>query len=244
MAAEHGWSSVPNWVIRSERLQGAEKWVYISLLNRANAQGRCWPSLKTLVADAGVSKNTVLKTLRSLESKGLIERIARMKNERERDTNVYLIHAWDASQGGGAEIALPGSNESQGVVQMRANPGSNESQEVLPIEVLPNRSTTQERGDVIDVDDVPDGTSRPEPIPDPFILTAQMKSWGSKNTPGLNIAAETKSFVAYWRHGEGKGRRKKNWYMTWQNWMRKQHSQIPASERKPRNVRRFNDLDD
>lgn len=240
MAAEHGWSSVPNWVIRSDRLQGGEKWVYIALLNRANSKGMSWPSLATLAKDVGVSKNTILKTLKSLEDKNLIERTQRRKSGKEFDSNVYLVRAWE----GGAETALGCSASEQGVVQPVNKGGSNESQEVLPTEVLPNRSTTQERGDVIDVDDVPDGTSRPEPISDPFILTAQMKSWASLNAPGLNVVAETKSFVAYWRYGEGKGKRKKNWYMTWQNWMRKQHSQIPASERSRRNVRRFNDFDD
>lgn len=221
MAAEHGWSSVPNWVIRSDRLHGTEKWVYIALLNRANSKGMSWPSLATLAKDVGVSKNTILKTLKSLEDKRLIERTQRRKSSNEFDSNVYLVRAWE----GGAESALGGSSSEQGVVQPVNKGGSNESQEVLPIEVLPNRSTTQERdGDVISVEDVPDGTTRPEPLPDPFILDRRMKAWGASNLPGLDLVTETRTFVTYWRHGEGKGKRKKNWYLTWQNWMRKQHA--------------------
>lgn len=146
-----GWSSVPNWVIRSEKLHGTEKWVYITLLNRANANGECWPSLSTLQKEVGVSKNTILKSLKSLESKGLIDRVRRRSDGVEFASNLYRIHAWQGS----SETALGGSKENQGVVQPLNKGGSNEDQEVLPIEVLPNRSTTQ-------------GGNRAETAPSPF----------------------------------------------------------------------------
>lgn len=139
---ETGWSSVPNWVIRTDKLHGTEKWVYITLLNRANSKGECWPSLATLQKEVGVSKNTVLKTLKSLEEKGLIDRVRRRTSTDEYVSNLYRVHTWEGS----SETALGGSNENQGVVHPLNKGGSNESHEVLPTEVLPNRSTTQGGG--------------------------------------------------------------------------------------------------
>ncbi len=234
-----GWSSVPNWVIRSDKLHGTEKWVYITLLNRANAKGECWPSLSTLQKEVGVSKNTVLKTLRSLENKGLILRLRRRGDGKEYSSNLYRINAWE----GCSEIELGGSNENQGVVQELNKGGSNESQEVLPIEVLPIRSTTQGKnaGEVIEVESVPGGTNTARQVPDPFILTTQMKEWAAKNVHGLDLVSETQEFVAYWRHGEGRGKRKKNWYLTWQNRMKQKYQWLPAEAKKQRKVKVFND---
>src|SRR5690554_3106445 len=91
MADSHGWSSVPNWVIRSDKLHGSEKLLYIALLNRSNSKGECWPSLATLEKEVGVSRNTILKKLRALESKGLIRRVKRKGSDGRDLSNVYKV---------------------------------------------------------------------------------------------------------------------------------------------------------
>lgn len=233
MAADQGWSSVPNWVIRSDKLHGSEKLLYIALLNRANSKGECWPSLATLEKEVGVSNRTVIRLISSLCKKGLVEKVKRTKPGIGKVSNLYRVLAFKESVAS-VTLAPASDNEHQSDGAICQEASDNEHHEVLPSEVLPNRSTTQERdGDVIDVDDVPDGTNQPEPLPDPFILDKRMKDWGASALPGLDLIAETKTFVAYWRHGEGKGKRKKNWYMTWQNWMRKQHKDA-ASGQKPK----------
>ena len=58
---------------REAPLTGARKAVLFALASRANDRGECWPSVKTLVRDAGVSERTVQRTLRELAIDGWIE---------------------------------------------------------------------------------------------------------------------------------------------------------------------------
>lgn len=55
-------------------------------------------------------------------------------------------------------------------------------------------------------------------IPDPFLLTADMRAWAVEKAPGVDIRAETENFVDYWR---GAGKTKADWVATWRTWMRK-----------------------
>lgn len=52
-----------------------EKLVLWAIANRAGKDGRCWPSLKKLAADTGLSLATVKRALSGLEEKGIIRRI-------------------------------------------------------------------------------------------------------------------------------------------------------------------------
>lgn len=139
MSEFEGWSSVPNWVIRSNKLQGSEKLLYIALLNRANSKGECWPSLATLENDSGVTKKTVLRKLEALEVKGLIRRVRRKSPDGRDMSNMYKILPFEE----GVKITPQGVNEHQGRVEPLHTEGVNEHHEVLHTEVLPIRSTTQ-----------------------------------------------------------------------------------------------------
>lgn len=55
-------------------------------------------------------------------------------------------------------------------------------------------------------------------IPDPFMLTAEMRAWGAESAPKVNLKTETESFVDYWR---GEAKTKADWPATWRNWIRR-----------------------
>jgi hypothetical protein len=57
-------------------------------------------------------------------------------------------------------------------------------------------------------------------IPEPFIVTADMRAWAAEETPGLKVDAVTKKFVDYWRAKSGKDATKRDWVATWRNWLR------------------------
>lgn len=253
MVSEHdGWSSVPNWVIRSNTLQGSEKLLYIALLNRANARGECWPSLATLTKEVGVSNRTIMRKLEALEEKGLIRKTKRAKDSLGQISNLYKVLAFQDAHPSDI-LSPPGDNEHVPPGAICHPPSDNEHHEVLPSEVLPNRSTSHEEqrkersefgnsdGEVIQPEDVPDGTTKAESIPTEFLLTEAMKEWAAKNAPGVNVHAATRDFVTYWRFGDGRGKRKKNWVLTWRNHMKKQQSWLPVAEQQPRKVKKFND---
>lgn len=78
-------------------------------------------------------------------------------------------------------------------------------------------------GAVVEVD-LPKGTRSPRGFPNPFTVTRDMREWASLRVPSVDVDEVTQEFVAYWRVGEGAGKRKKNWTLTWQTWLRRVHS--------------------
>lgn len=67
---------------------------------------------------------------------------------------------------------------------------------------------------------IPQGgkNKRKTAIPDPFMLTAEMRAWAASSAPAVSLKIETENFVDYWR---GAGGTKLDWIATWRTWMRK-----------------------
>jgi len=63
--------------------------------------------------------------------------------------------------------------------------------------------------------------SRATRIPEPFIVTKQMREWAAADVPGLNVDAVTRQFVDYWRASSSKTAVKKDWLAAWRYWLRK-----------------------
>ena len=73
-----------------------------------------------------------------------------------------------------------------------------------------------------DIDDVA-APKRGTRIPEPFMLTAEMKAWAVQEVPGLDVTAHTREFVDHWRAASGQSAVKRDWVAAWRNWMRKAH---------------------
>ncbi|GGD33270.1 hypothetical protein GCM10010915_12070 [Microbacterium faecale] len=58
-------------------------------------------------------------------------------------------------------------------------------------------------------------------IPDPFIVTGEMREWAAREVPGLDIDDSTSRFADYWRAESGAKARKLDWIATWRNWLRR-----------------------
>jgi hypothetical protein len=67
-------------------------------------------------------------------------------------------------------------------------------------------------------------------IPEPFIVTAEMRSWAAKEVPGLDVDRATRSFVDYWR-GATRSPTKLDWLATWRNSLRREFDRLPAVRR-------------
>lgn len=57
-------------------------------------------------------------------------------------------------------------------------------------------------------------------LPDPFVVTDDMKAWFAQNCSHVNARMEHDKFLDYWRAKPGKDGRKLDWVATWRNWMR------------------------
>lgn len=75
------------WAWRQMAVTATQKFILLSLADRANESGCCWPSIRRLQADTRVGKrDTVITALKALEKKGLI-RIGRTTGK----GNVYTL---------------------------------------------------------------------------------------------------------------------------------------------------------
>lgn len=82
------------------------------------------------------------------------------------------------------------------------------------------------KGKGIGITEVPNGTSvgprkRGTRIPEPFMLTTEMREWAATETPTVDAEASTRRFVDYWRAETGAKASKLDWVATWRNWLRR-----------------------
>lgn len=79
--------------IYTENLSHREKTVYIYLRDRADASGVCWPGIKTIAGELGLSPRTVQRALADLEHRQLIEKRQRHRANGSLTSNLYRLTA-------------------------------------------------------------------------------------------------------------------------------------------------------
>jgi hypothetical protein len=72
-------------------LPAYEQIVFIWLCHHSNAEGICFPSLKTLSYECGLSKDSVIRSVKKLEERGFITKIVRKNDEGENISTLYTI---------------------------------------------------------------------------------------------------------------------------------------------------------
>lgn len=58
-------------------------------------------------------------------------------------------------------------------------------------------------------------------IPEPFLVTGDMRAWAAGEVPTVDVDASTRVFVDYWRAEAGAKATKLDWVATWKNWLRR-----------------------
>ena len=56
-------------------LPSRAKAVYMYLRDRSDAEGKCWPGIKTIASDMKLSRSTVKRALHDLEQHGYLKRL-------------------------------------------------------------------------------------------------------------------------------------------------------------------------
>lgn len=72
-------------------LKGTVKSIALALANRANDNGSCWPSIKTLSSDTGFSISTVKRSISTLKSSGYLTIEARSRKDGSQTSNRYHL---------------------------------------------------------------------------------------------------------------------------------------------------------
>ncbi len=66
--------------------------VYMYLKDRSDAQGKCWPGIRTIAADLKLSRSTVKRALNELTAKGYLVKEERHRPNGSNTSNLYTVH--------------------------------------------------------------------------------------------------------------------------------------------------------
>ncbi len=67
------------------------KVVYMYLRDRANAQGQCYPSVRTIGRELGLSRSTVKRALAELVRSGRLTKEPRFRENGSNSSNLYSL---------------------------------------------------------------------------------------------------------------------------------------------------------
>ncbi len=90
--ARHGFTQIPNFILRNPDVSSAAKTVYSLLLSYAWGNNCCFPGQERLAEHAGLSKRTVVTVMAELETVGLIEVERRGLGKTNFYTIKFVIH--------------------------------------------------------------------------------------------------------------------------------------------------------
>ena len=77
-------------IYRSE-LSHRARAVYMYLKDRSGRKGQCWPGIKTIAAELGLSRSTVKRALDDLSRAGLITKENRWRENGSLTSNLYRL---------------------------------------------------------------------------------------------------------------------------------------------------------
>lgn len=80
----------PNAVYQSD-LSHRARAVYMYLKDRSDAEGQCWPAIKTIGAELGLSRSTVKRALDDLCKAGLLQKDPRWRENGSYTSNLYRL---------------------------------------------------------------------------------------------------------------------------------------------------------
>ena len=82
-----------DWATESDIGSPTTKFVLHLLANKADEDFSCYPSIRTLVAESGAGRSTVMRALKELEATGFITRRSQFHDSgAQRSTRYYLNH--------------------------------------------------------------------------------------------------------------------------------------------------------
>jgi len=85
----HGFTQVPNVVLRDTSLSPGAKLCYAMLLSYAWQKDNCFPGQEALAKDLGISKRSTVRFMKELETSGYLEKKRRGLGR----TNVYTLRS-------------------------------------------------------------------------------------------------------------------------------------------------------
>lgn len=175
-----------------------EKLLLIVLGSYSDQAWECWPSVKRLSANTGMSPRTVTGTLSRLEERGLLRRDERWRKDGSRMSNlIKLLFAPPANSAWGDDVEAAPS------VRARRTPPANPAGHETSIAKTEENQGSSARGSRL-----PEGW---EPEPNIAMIIG---------LTDVEAADQLERFRDYWTAQPGARGRKSDWTATWRNWCR------------------------
>ena len=73
--------------------------VYMYLRDRSDAEGKCWPGIKTIASDMKLSRSTVKRAVSDLEKAGYLVKAPRYRPNGSSTSNLYWMELLKSSRG-------------------------------------------------------------------------------------------------------------------------------------------------
>lgn len=175
--------------------------------------GQLITSRKALSDKTGVQESKVERVLKMLQNEQQIEQHGTTK------FRVISITNWCSYQ----------ASEQQDEQQLNNKRTASEQQVNTPEEVLPDEEGKALKNPPSGERAKPSRAARKTRIPEPFMLTADMREWGADRCPGVDLRHQTERFVNYWR---AEAKTKADWPATWMNWMLREQERIDSGPRR------------
>ncbi len=86
--SQHGFTQLPNFILRDAKLSAGSKVVYAMFLSYGWHNNFCFPGQEKLAADMGLTRPRVTQLIGELQRAGLIT----IERRGQGKTNVYIIH--------------------------------------------------------------------------------------------------------------------------------------------------------
>lgn len=206
---------VPLWVL--DMSAQAVK-LYAILWGYADNTSRdAWPSRQTLADRMGYTRpRSIDPIIKELEDGGAVSVIRRKDSQGVNLPNRYHLNNL---QGGAEKKHTVGRSTGEGGAVQRQEVGRKTA-----LELEPMNYNQEELEPLLPVPAAqPKQTAKAKvaklslPVPDPFVVTAELVNWAREEAPLVNQALETPKFVDWHK---SKGSRFKDWTAAWRNWMR------------------------
>jgi DNA-binding transcriptional MocR family regulator len=86
-----GWSSIPRWILHSEKIGPHAKLIYVVIQSHTDEHGTAYPSHRTIAEVSGLSRRAVQRGCAELQALGVLEVIHRARKDGGQAANLYRV---------------------------------------------------------------------------------------------------------------------------------------------------------
>lgn len=162
---------------------------YLVLLIRSDSnRNQCWPSIRSIAADANISTTSALKAISELEELGLIVKHKRTSENGDAASNLYTVMVPDVEPetrhtGVSTNDTPVSSNETPCINEWHTGVSTTDT-ELKPIELKPINNNTPTGSDVAEAPSTtPIETPKQQAKPDPYQAVLEVYSLANMQEP-------------------------------------------------------------